>query len=225
VTDQVDWAAPEVSVGPLASRGSAPLGPLLGTIQGDRTLSIDRNERAIDLAMEQLGFEGNLEFANRVRVDRSSVGDPEPVDPDSIAPSDLSQPLTPLRGPGGFPVLVSSPGGSQPRIDLAALLATLPVCPTQEESSQDIAQISALDPFKLSRPEEQASEELARTDFLTSACGLVLGASLATAPFYPDLISLVRTCIPRRARRLGQARSPRRNLLQFLTSRFNLWRG
>jgi len=30
--DQNGLSAPEVSVGPLASRGSAPLGPLLGTI-------------------------------------------------------------------------------------------------------------------------------------------------------------------------------------------------
>jgi hypothetical protein len=33
--DQAGLSVPEISVGPLASRGSAPLGPLLGTIQGD----------------------------------------------------------------------------------------------------------------------------------------------------------------------------------------------
>ena len=89
--DQNGLSAPEISVGPLASRGSAPLGPLLGTIQGDRTHSIDRDERAFDLAMEQLGSgvgpEGLVVVGPQVQTD--SVGR-ESADPQFVTPRDTS---------------------------------------------------------------------------------------------------------------------------------------
>ena len=47
LTTQVEVAAPGVSVGPLVTRGSAPLRPPLGTTPGEPTPSIDRNERRV----------------------------------------------------------------------------------------------------------------------------------------------------------------------------------
>ena len=204
--DQNGLSAPEISVGPLASRGSAPLGPLLGTIQGDRTHSIDRDERAFDLAMEQLGSGVGLEIALvGPQVQTDSVGR-ESADPQSVSPRDASGSLTPLRGTGGFPVLVSSSGATQADTDATALLATLPKSLVPGASADDPALVPDLTPLTLSRPEEQASDEAARTDFLTSACGLVLGVGLATGPLYPDLIGLVRTCLPRAVRPPGKTR-------------------
>ena len=203
--DQNGLSAPEISVGPLASRGSAPLGPLLGTIQGDRTHSIDRDERAFDLAMEQLGSGVGLEIALvGPQVQTDSVGR-ESADPQFVTPRDTSGSLTPLRGTGGFPVLVSSSGATQADTDATALLATLPKSPYPAPRPMTLLEPD-LTPLTLSRPEEQASDEAARTDFLTSACGLVLGIGLATGPIYPDLIGLVRTCLPRVVRPPGKAR-------------------
>jgi len=204
--DQNGLSAPEISVGPLASRGSAPLGPLLGTIQGDRTQSIDRDERAFDLAMEQLGSGVGLEIAIvGPQVQTGSVGR-ESTDPEPLAPRDASGSLIPLRGTGGFPVLVSSSGATQTDSDATALLATLPVSSLPGASADDPALELYLTPLTLSEPEEQASDDAARTDFLTSACGLVLGVGLATGPLYPDLIGLVRTCLPRAVRPPGKIR-------------------
>jgi hypothetical protein len=226
--DQVGLSAPEISVGPLASRGSAPLGPLLGTIQGDRTHSIDRDERAFDLAMEQLGSDVGFEIAlGGPQVQINSVGR-ESTDSKSVGPRDTSGSLTPLRGTGGFPVLVSSSGATQAGADAAALLATLPRSPILGASTDDPALEAVLIPLTLSRPEEQASDEAARTDFLTSACGLVLGVGLATGPLYPDLIGLVRTCLPKAVRPSGKTRrgAGRRNPpLQKLMSWLGLSRG
>jgi len=198
--DQDGLTAPEISVGPLASRGSAPLGPLLGTIQGDRTHSIDRDERAFDLAMEQLGSGVGLEIALvGPQVQTASVGR-ESAGSQSVAPRDASGALTPLRGTGGFPVLVSSSGTTEVHIDATEMLTTLPASPRAEASADDATLVPDLTPLTLSRPEEQASDDSARTDFLTSACGLVLGIGLASRPLYPDLIGLVRTCLPRAVR-------------------------
>jgi hypothetical protein len=203
--DRDALGAPEISVGPLASRGSAPLGPLLGTIQGDRTLSIDRDERAFDLAMEQLGSGVGLEIALvGPQVQAGSVGR-ESADSQSVPPRDASGSLTPLRGTGGFPVLVSS-GATQTHTDATALMATLPPSPGADASADDPALVPDLTPLTLSQPEEQAKDEAPRTDFLTSACGLVLGVGLATGPIYPDLIGLVRTCLPRAVRPPGKTR-------------------
>jgi hypothetical protein len=204
--DQDGLSAPEISVGPLASRGSAPLGPLLGTIQGDRTQSIDRDERAFDLAMEQLGSGVGLEIALiGPQAQTGSVGR-DSADPQSVSPPDVSGSLTPLRGTGGFPVLVSSSGATQANTDATALLATLPASLGRDASPADPASVPDLTPLTLSRPEEQARDEAARTDFLTSACGLMLGVGLAIGPLYPDLIGLVRTCLPRAVRPRGRTR-------------------
>lgn len=203
--DQDGLSAPEISVGPLASRGSAPLGPLLGTIQGDRTYSIDRDERAFDLAMEQLGSGVGLEIALVGPQGQTGSVGRDSADPQSVSPPDASGSLTPLRGTGGFPVLVSSSGATQSNTDATALLATLPPALGRDASPAD-SSVPDLTPLTLSRPEEQARDEAARTDFLTSACGLVLGVGLATGPLYPDLIGLVRTCLPRAVRPRGRTR-------------------
>jgi hypothetical protein len=204
--DQVGLSVPEISVGPLASRGSAPLGPLLGTNQEDRTYSIDRDERAFDLAMEQLGSGVGLEIALIGPQGQTGSVGRDSADPQSVSPRDASGSLTPLRGTGGFPVLVPSSGATQANTDATALLATLPASLGRDVSTADPAFVPDLTPLTLCRPEEQARDEAARTDFLTSACGLALGVGLATGPLYPDLIGLVRTCLPRAVRPRGRTR-------------------
>ena len=103
-------------------------------------------------------------------------------------------------------MLVSSSGATQADADATALLATLPKSLVPGSVADDPALERDLTPRTFSRPGEQASDEAARTDFLTSACGLVLGIGLATGPIYPDLIGLVRTCLPRVVRPSGKAR-------------------
>ena len=82
LTTQVEVAAPGVSVGPLVTRGSAPLRPPLGTTPGEPTPSIDRNERAFDLAAIGSGAEVDAELLLGLTANRSDGnGEDTPVNP------------------------------------------------------------------------------------------------------------------------------------------------
>jgi hypothetical protein len=209
--EEVAAASPGFSLGPLVSQGSSPLGPALGTTRDQLTSSIDRNERAYDMAMEQLGADLDAPIA------------PRPADGgDSDRPgrhAEGGESFVPLRGPGGLPVLVSTPIKPHDESDRDALLASL------RDPREEAAEPDALDftPLEAIAPRDRPEDPRACTDFLTAACGLVLGVGLATGPLYPDLIALVRTCLPRRVRPAA-GHGMRRNGSRRRTPRGPWWR-
>ena len=217
LTTQVEVAAPGVSVGPLATRGSAPLRPLLGTTPGDPTPSIDRNERAFDLAALGSGAGVDAELLLGLTTNRSDGnGEDTPVN----QAARTTEPLIALRGPGGLPVMVSSVRVGQSLIDAAAVLATLTAPENLPDPAQQLARLPALPLLEVSGALRRG-DEVACTDFLKAACGLMLGIGLTTGPLYPDLMALFRNFLPRRtplanspwrsgARRKGPFRSFRR---------------
>ena len=204
LTTQVEVAAPGVSVGPLVTRGSAPLRPLLGTTPGEPTPSIDRNERAFDLAALGSGAGVDAELLLGLTTNRSDGnGEDTPVNPATRT----TEPLIALRGPGGLPVMVSSVRAGQSLTDPAAVLATLPAPENLPDPGQQLARLPALPPLDVPGALRRG-DEVACTDFLKAACGLMLGIGLTTGPLYPDLMALVRNSLPRRA---SLASSPRRS--------------
>jgi hypothetical protein len=204
LTTQVEVPAPGVSVGPLVTRGSAPLRPPLGTTPGEPTPSIDRNERAFDLAALGSGAEVDAELLLGLTTNRSDGnGEDTPVNPATRT----TEPLIALRGPGGLPVMVSSMRVGQSLIDPAAVLATLPAPENLPDPGQQLARLPALPPLAVSGALRRG-DEVACTDFLKAACGLMLGIGLTTGPLYPDLMALVRNFLPRRA---SLANAPRRS--------------
>ena len=93
------------------------------------------------------------------------------------------------------------------------MLATL----LEDDTDRGDLNIPVVAPLDLIRLDDRPSDHVTCTDFLTAACGLVLGVGLATGPLYPDLIALVKTCLPRRFRPVRNGRSrPARNLRSWL---------
>jgi len=204
LTTQVEVAAPGVSVGPLVTRGSAPLRPPLGTTPAEPTPSIDRNERAFDLAALESGAGLDAELLLGLTTNRSDGnGEDTPVN----QATRTTEPLIALRGPGGLPVMVSSMRVGQSLIDSAAVLATLPAPENLPDPGQQLARLPALPPLEVSGALRRG-DEVACTDFLKAACGLMLGIGLTIGPLYPDLMALVRNFLPRRA---SLANAPRRS--------------
>ena len=204
LTTHVEVADPGVSVGPLVARSSAPLRPPLGTTPGEPTPSIDRNERAFDLAALGSGAEVDAELLLGLTTNRSDGnGEDTPVNPAART----TEPLIALRGPGGLPVMVSSVRAGQSLTDPAAVLATLPAPENLPDPGQQLARLPALPPLEASGALRHG-DEVACIDFLKAACGLMLGIGLTTGPLYPDLMALIRNFLPRRA---SLANAPRRS--------------
>jgi len=174
LTTHVEVAAPGVSVGPLVTRGSAPLRPPLGTTPGEPTPSIDRNERAFDLAALGSGAEVDAELLLGLTTNRSDGnGEDTPVNPATRT----TEPLIALRGPGGLPVMVSSVRAGQSLTDPAAVLATLPAPENLPDPGQQLARLPALPPLDVPGALRRG-DEVACIDFLKAACGLMLGIGL-----------------------------------------------
>ena len=119
---------------------------------------------------------------------------------------DASESLVALRGPGGFPLMVTSLQGDRSRVNRSELLATLPTLDDPAESGDPMAGFTDVAAIKIRRADPgPEGEDPACTDFLTAACGLALGVGLTSGPLYPDLMALVRTWLPSRLRRRNLA--------------------
>ena len=103
--------------------------------------------------------------------------------------------------------MVSSVQAGQSLIDPAAVLATLPAPENLPDPGQKLARLPALPPLDVPGALRRG-DEVACTDLLKAACGLMLGIGLTTGPLYPDLMALVRNFLPRRA---SLASLPRRS--------------
>jgi hypothetical protein len=200
------FAVPGVSVGPLVSRGAAPLGPLLGTVPGDPIPALDRNERAFDLSWSgsETGLAGNSEIlsGHTSRLDTtSSEGTPAWQRERAFQHGEA---FVSLIGPGGLPALGTSVRGDQTEGDPEAILATLASLTVPEGSREVIAGAFVQSTSEVSKLDQRAHTSLIHGDFVAAACGLALGLSLTAGPLYPDLLTLVRSWAPRRGRRPSQ---------------------
>jgi len=188
--------SPSAYLGPLVSRGAAPLGPTLATSTDEPTQLIDRENHAVDEAIDRMGaeldsgllaslkhrdasaFEGGAAIG-----DRAMEGDEAPEAPTAAIP-----------GPGGMPVLVSQTSRVRPLAEAGALAAHLQSRSVEEALTAEI-------PGPPPMADQIAGElEAARAGLATRAAGLIVGLGLATGPLYPDLIALARKKLARAKR-------------------------
>jgi hypothetical protein len=190
-----DAESPSISLGPLVSRGSSPMGPALATRVDDPAPSISRDDRAgLDRTFGRLDG-ADLEAALVARRDgaeapRVAAGDGEAGEGDAL-------PLTALKGLGGLPLMVASVRRRRLQERADELAATL------RENADQAAELAALAEGPALAPAEQTEREgeIARAGLATRAVGFVIALGLASGPLYPDLVALARRKLARKRKR------------------------
>jgi len=185
-----------MATGPLVSRSSGPLGPVLATSDSDPTPPVDRHERA--LAQEISTVEREGESASSVHSFGRRQRTVAQVD-DLIARSEPGErAVTVVLGAGGFPMKVSSQS-SGGREGSAALLAALPVSAAPGSTDALPGSFAATEnrSVALAAQVSYPAERREYPDYLKAACGLVLGLGLTSGPLFSDLITSLRKRSPR----------------------------
>ena len=190
-----------VGTGPLVSRSSAPLGPMLATLLADPAPPVDRHERALSQAIEDSGSEiasDNEAWSWDDSRDLTSMS-ALPSGPTTYGTPDGTRVAT--AGLGAFPLKVT--GDESQDTDLESLLATLPgsldelqtlgVVATTEHERGDIS-------VAVASAHDSPRTDRVAPNFLTTACGLALGLGLTARPLLPDLLALVPPRFSRRRR-------------------------
>ena len=192
--------------GPLVSRSSGPLGPMLATLLNDPAPPVDRHERALLQAIEESGSEDDSHAPIRNRDPARFKGSPResPSDSATMGGSDGTQLAS--AGVGAFPLKVTGRIGGVQTTDLDSLLLALPgsledmptraIVASDEQSAGDIS-------VELISARESTRTDRVAPNLLTAACGLALGLGLTARPLLPDLLALLP---PRftRSRRFGK---------------------
>lgn len=200
----VEPESESISLGPLVSRGAAPIGPALATSIDDPAPSISRDEQGIrdsDVARLE-GVDGEL-----VRRSQRGEGgdDTDPLQLDPRVDDDRS-PLTTLMSPGGLPSLVASFPSRRGPSQAEELAATL-----QPPVDMAAAEQEMLDSTSDRRSKQ---DEIAKAGIATRAVGFIVALGLASGPLYPDLIAFARRRLARKrvvgspVRRLFRRRFP-----------------
>jgi hypothetical protein len=181
-----------MATGPLVSRSSGPLGPVLAASGTDLTPPVDRHERALLQEIPILDRETDPErFIHAIGEGRWAVAQSE----EESAPADLGERyVTVIFGAGGFPIKVTS-RSLRDRAGLAGLLAALPA-PAEPPAPAgsppaSLAAIPAL-PLELTAQVSYPVDRRVYPDYLKAACGLVLGLGLTSGPLVSDLITSLR---------------------------------
>jgi hypothetical protein len=187
--------SPSISLGPLVSRGSSPMGPALATSVDDPAPSISRDDRAgLDRTFGRLDG-ADLEAALAARRDARPDGAEAPGrNGDGEAGEGDALPLTALKGLGGLPLMVASVRRRRLQERADELAATL------RENADQAAELAARPEGPALTPAERASkdEEIARAGLATRAVGFVIALGLASGPLYPDLVALARRKLARK---------------------------
>ncbi|WP_165222504.1 hypothetical protein [Aquisphaera insulae] len=195
---------PGVSVGPLISRGSTAVGPTLATAPGDLTVPLDRNERAFDLASGSAGGE-TVPVLTSAAEQVAAAGASGTLSPPSRAIGEYSEDLLLVRGPGGLPILATSASRSRHRGESAELIATLP------DSRPTAAGVEQPDDGAAGRTGKEAGNHTQprKLGLFALIFGIVIGITLTSRPFYPELLALVRIRLfgPNRPRTRGGRKS------------------
>ena len=190
-----------ISLGPLVSRGAAPIGPALATSIDDPAPSINRDEQGgRDSDVGRLESE-NGELVWRLRMleaaDRTAG---RRLDPKDVTFEDDPSPLTTLKGLGGLPSLVAAFPRRRGPSHAEELASTL----------QPQADLVVVDegPLNSTTDHQNQPEEIAKAGIATRAVGFLIALGLASGPLYPDLIALARRRLTRK--RGAGSTSPRR---------------
>ncbi len=206
VASPIRTAMPGVSMGPLASRGSAPLGPSLGTTQEEPTPMVDRAERAFDLATTGSDAGADLELSPQGDGSgRDDTGSGSRGDGFGSFADRLSR-LVVVRNPGGLPILTGALKIEPSSVDRVSILASLAGEMGSLEDEHQLG-LPADSRFQVIQPDPDLSGGAICTDFFTTASGLLLGIGLTSGPLYPDMITFVRHWLPRRMRRAIRSRA------------------
>jgi hypothetical protein len=200
-----------VGTGPLVSRSSSPLGPILATLIADPAPPVDRHERALFQVIE----ESESDAADKARLQRSDDNAQEVgTELAREATSDgrfSEETLVASAGLGAFPLKVTGTDLEDQTSDLASIVVALPR--TRGEIG-DPSVVVANDPR--ASDETTATAPAGVTDrsgrivpiYLTTAFGLALGVSLTAKPHLPDLLALVPSRFLSRSRRPADASRP-----------------
>jgi hypothetical protein len=194
---EVDGYLVRMATGPMVSRSSGPLGPVLAAYGTDPTPPVDRHERALLQEIQSLDREDESESP----VDSISRGKWAVVQVEDDVPQ--AQPgerhVTVVLGAGGFPMKVSS-RPSADRAGMAGLLASLPAPaePASPPESQPRSLAATEDrSVELAAAVSYPADHREYPQYLKAAYGLVLGLGLTSGPLFSDLITSLRKRSPR----------------------------
>jgi len=188
-----------VLTGPLASRSSGPIGPILADADVDPTPPVDRHERALIQDIQGLE-QADGPRSTLARDELAGVTPSSNVLDASVVPTDdleNSDGLTASRGRGL--TFEDTAHRSGRRAGLNGLLAALPASGGSETVVTGDAETAGT--AARSQP-VQASEAISspdreqRTDYVKAAFGLVLGLGLTAGPLFPDLLTSGRVRVP-----------------------------
>lgn len=201
--EETPIAIPGVSLGPLVSRGSAPLGPPLGTTPGDPTPALNRDERAFDVSTSGSNASGvgdsDLVTALSARLEALDTEGTPLWQPGSAHGDGAS--FVSLRGPGGFPTLATTASRTRADNDPEAILATVTTLSQPEVALEGTRSTVVGSATEFSSTTSVPVPTAVSADYCTAACGLVLGISLTAGPLYPDLLTLLQAWLRRKSRR------------------------
>jgi hypothetical protein len=217
-----------MGTGPLVSRSSAPLGPMLATLLADPAPPVDRHERALSQAIEESGSSDDSDAATRsqdlTRVKGSSSESPS--GPTTNGTTDGTRVAS--AGLGAFPLKVTGAGGGNQGTDLESLLVSLPgslkelgtpaVVAAMDHEQGDIS-MSMASAHHSTRTDHRIAPTL-----LTAACGLALGLGLTARPLLPDLLALVPQRFSRSKRSVPVSKSGRESTSEWAASLENRFR-
>jgi hypothetical protein len=186
-----------IALGPLASRGAAPLGPNLATVMVEPAPSVDRYERALRQDIDEHQARTAEEPSARSTPELAAGGNAAGID--NSRPGEGSGPrdthVVAISGLGALPLKVSAIRGENRAADLDALLAALPgahrdetgpVLARDEDRAVDSLLVSLTASTVSTAPDRRSA-----ADYLTSACILAVGMGLTAGPLIPDLLQLI----------------------------------
>lgn len=185
-----------MATGPLVSRSSGPLGPVLAASGADLTPPVDRHERALFQEIPNLNrendSENSLDSAGTGRLAMAQVED----DSARSGPEPGERHVTVVLGAGGFPMKVTSRSVGD-RAGLAGLLAALPQpdqppSPVPSDSQSGSLAATPVPPVELTAQVSYRADRRGYPDYLKAAWALVLGLGLTSGPLFSDLITSFR---------------------------------
>jgi hypothetical protein len=200
-----------VVTGPLASRSAGAIGPALATVIAELAPPVDRHERALAQALDDLAAPES-EIAAAVPLDSRPVA-PDASDAQQDEPGGLERAdgtLAATARLGAFPLKVTAIGGHDRGASAQALLGTLPGSFAPADAPKMLADDASAPLVALALAAPAPSAPRAFPDRMTQTCMLVVGLGLLAGPLVPELLSLVPSGAPRWRRGLPARRIPRR---------------
>ncbi len=193
-----------VGTGPLVSRSSSPLGPILATLLADPAPPVDRHERALFQFIEESDSDDAGAAVLRTPDDAEVQESASALASERASGGTSDGTRVALAGLGAFPLKVTGADVGNQDADLASLLVTLPgslqgigSLAVVAAKDHEMADISAV--VTSARDSERTDRIV--PNFLITVCGLALGVGLTARPLLPDLLGLLPSRFLSRSRR------------------------